>query len=311
MGCCFSSSITKKEESLAKGKPAAASATVHRNPVVQRDSRPPETEAEETVKEVLLETSRPRSTPPLPTTRTSACEDANSKEVEIIEKGYATGVPLNGIAPLSIDSSNGCDSISEDASEAWSVSAKSETLSASATKAERRRGAVAEAGMRATREERSPAKYQRKRSVSGDFACRRDRSVAVGCGSGRSSFSPAGRRSEHAAVARTNSAREFSSSRASRPGATRDLGERSGRRSVSPVMKRAAELGQRGGQCRAPGASAVRANGTKQQMPGDEGEKKLCVKDEGIVGGEAAGSAGEAKESLENPLVSLECFIFL
>ncbi|CAL9103898.1 unnamed protein product [Musa textilis] len=301
MGGCFSSSSTKKEESLSKGKPAAASATVHREPAVQRDSRPPETEAEETVKEVLLETPRPRSTPS-PTTRTSACEDANSKQVETMEKGYAAGVPLDGIAPHSIDSSNGCDSISEDASEAWSVSATSETLSASATKAERRRGAVAESGMRATREERSPAKNQRKRSVSGDFACRRDRSVAVGCGSGRSSFSPAGRRSEHAAVARTNSAREFASSRASR----RALGERSGRRSLSPVMKRAAELGQRVGQCRAPGASAARANGTKQQMRGEEGEKKLCVQDEGIVG-----SAGEAKESLENPLVSLECFIFL
>ncbi|URD96006.1 hypothetical protein MUK42_29651 [Musa troglodytarum] len=286
MGGCFSGS-TKTQEAKA-----AARTTSRLYPTGMSLPPLPEADVEETVKEVLSETPRlPRQTP-LPI---RADQVATPKEVEIDDEAV----------PLANHSSNGCDTRCEDASEVRSISAKSETLSGPTTPAEKRRGAATETGRRAARDDRSPLKYQKKRSVSGEFACRRDRSVAVGCGSGRSSPSPAGRRSEHAAIGRTNSAREASAR------ATRDPGERSNRRSVSPAAERAAELRQRGGQCRAPAAATARVTGSMKQISADEGERRFCGQREGTVDGGLVVSEGEQPESLENPLVSLECFIFL
>ncbi|WOL13505.1 hypothetical protein Cni_G22275 [Canna indica] len=120
---------------------------------------------------------------------------------------------------------------SEATSEACSISVKSEALSISATLAEKRRGTVgAETGRRTLREERSPVKYQRKRSVSGELACRRDQSIVVGSVSYRSSPSSVVTRADLAAFRRTSFAREAARSRAAGPaGAKRDPGERSGR----------------------------------------------------------------------------------
>ncbi|RRT83833.1 hypothetical protein B296_00013291 [Ensete ventricosum] len=264
MGGCFSTPSTAK---------AARSTTSPRCPAGARDPPLAEPDVEETVKEVLSETPKP----PPPTTRTAADQAARPKEVEIIDK-----------APLQVDSSNGCDTRSEGASEARSASAKSETHSASTAPAEKPRRNAAEARKGAAREERSPAKYLRKRSVSGELACRRDRSVVAG----RSSPSPTPKRSDHAAAGRT-------------------VGS-SGKRSVSPENNRAAqELRQNAGRRRELAAAAAKANGMRQQMPADEGGRRLCMQDVGTVDGGVAGSEAEAKESLENPLVSLECFIFL
>ncbi|WOL10370.1 hypothetical protein Cni_G19125 [Canna indica] len=299
MGACFSTTPKKRVTSPAFPTP-------RRPPAV--DPPLPEPDAEETVKEVLSETPRPRPT----SARARAGLVADPKVVEPVDKP----LPLPTFFPLPVDGSSGCDARSEATSEACSVSAKSEALSISATPAEKRRGAAgAETGRRTPREERSPAKYQRKRSVSGELACRRDRSVAVGCVSGRSSPSPAAKRTDHAAFGRTSSVREAARSRAAGPaGAKRDPGERSGRRSVSPAAKRLAELRQSGGQqCRVlPPPAASKVNAPRTQIPTEEGEKMLCTESDAraAVAG-AAGSEGEAKESLENPLVSLECFIFL
>ncbi|URD90984.1 hypothetical protein MUK42_27997 [Musa troglodytarum] len=270
MGGCFSTGAYK-QESLSKAK-ATGSTTAPRCPAGARDPPLAEPDVEETVKEVLSETPRP----PPPTTRTAA-DQAARPEVEIIDK-----------APFPVDGTNGCDTRSEDASEAWSVSAKSETHSASTAPAGKPRRDAAEAIRGTAGEERSPAKYQRKRLVSGALACRRDRSVAAG----GSSPSPTPKRSDHAATGRTV--------------------ERSGKRSVSPEANRAAqELRQNAGRRRASAAAAARANGPRWQMPVDEGGRRLCMQDAGTVDGGVAGSEAEAKESLENPLVSLECFIFL
>ncbi|CAL9201931.1 unnamed protein product [Musa hybrid cultivar] len=271
MGGCFSTGAYR-QESLSKAK-VAGSTTAPRCPAGARDPPLAEPDLEETVKEVLSETPRP----PPPTTRSAADQAARPKEVEIIDK-----------APLLVDSTNGCDTRSEDASEAWSVSAKSETHSAFTAPAGKPRRDAAEARRGAAREERSPAKYQRKLSDSGELACRRDRSVAAG----RSSPSPTPKRSDHAAAGRTV--------------------ERSGKRSVSPEANRAGqELRQNAGRRRASAAAAARASGPREQMPADEGGRRLCMQDVGTVDGGVAGSEAEAKDSLENPLVSLECFIFL
>ncbi|RRT49003.1 hypothetical protein B296_00043852 [Ensete ventricosum] len=282
MGGCFSSSTKTHEAKVA------ARTTTPLYPAGASLPPLPEADVEETVKEVLSETPRPPKQTPLPI---RANQVATPKEVEVTDE----------VVPLADHSSNGCDTRCEDVSEVCSISAKSETLSGPTTPAEKRRGAATETGRRAARDDRSPVKYQKKRSVSGEFACRRDGSVAVGCGSGRSSSSPAGRRSEHAAIGRTNSAREASAR------TTRDPGERSNRRSVSPAADRAAELRQRGGQCRAP----ARVKGSMTQISAAEGERRFCGQREGTVDGGVVVPEGEQPESLENPLVSLECFIFL
>lgn len=290
MGSCFSS--TSK-------RPAT--------PAASRDPPLPEPDAEETVKEVLSET--PRHSKPRPRLANSDLT-AERKETRILDKP----LPVPGIVPLPID-----DARSEDASEAWSVSTKSETLLvASATPAEKRcRSLAPEGERRKPREERSPAKHQRKRSLSGELGSRRDRSVSVGCVSGRSSPSPAARRPDPTAMGRTNSVREPTRSRGNGSAAKRDPGERSGRRSVSPAAKRLAELRQSGEQCRVPPpplppAFLAKAKGPKQEFRLDEGERKVCTGGEGAGGGDTvAGNEGEAKDSLDNPLVSLECFIFL
>ncbi|XP_074560334.1 uncharacterized protein LOC141816454 [Curcuma longa] len=294
MGGCFSS--TSK-------RPAT--------PAVSRDPPLPEPDAEETVKEVLSETPRPSRPRPRPANSDLA---AGRKEARILDKP----LPVPGIVPLPID-----DARSEDASEAWSVSAKSETLlvATSATPAEKRCRAVApEAERRTRREERSPAKHQRKRSLSGELGSRRDRSVSVGCVSGRSSPSPGARRPDPTSVGRTNSVRDPTRSRGNVSAAKRDPGERSGRRSVSPAAKRLAELRQSGEQCRVPPpllppAFSAKAKGPKQEFRVDEGERKACAGGEpataAAAGDIVAGNEGEAKDSLDNPLVSLECFIFL
>ncbi|WOK98730.1 hypothetical protein Cni_G07442 [Canna indica] len=220
-------------------------------------------------------------------------------------------------------SSNGYDARSEATSEACGVSVKSKALSISATSAEKRRGATgAETERRTPREERSPVKYQRKRSVSGELACKRDQSVAFSSVSCRSSPSSAVTRADHAAFRRTSFASEAARSRAVGPaGAKRDPGERSGRQSVSP-RQRLAELRQSGGQqCRVlPPQDTAKVKAPRPQIPMEEGEKGLCIPEEegekmlcteSDACATVAGSEGEAKEPLENPLVSLECLIFL
>ncbi|KAJ0987783.1 hypothetical protein J5N97_006139 [Dioscorea zingiberensis] len=120
---------------------------------------------------------------------------------------------------------------------------------------------------------RSPAKLQKKRSFSGELSCKRER-CAAGVAGGRL----------RKADGRTMSARETGLR-------SRDLGERSGRRSMSPAAKQRAG----GGQCRS--LSAPRSS--PRRVPPKRAH-------------DAQGGGGlEAKESLENPSVSLECFIFL
>ncbi|XP_072987084.1 uncharacterized protein [Typha latifolia] len=292
MGCCFS-----------KNKPRPGKAGSR----LPAGSPPPE---EETVKEVLAETTnpKPREEP-----------KAEEKKVSGIEKGAV------GFGAI-----NGCDERSEETSEVCSVS---ETLSVSTTVTEKREGMEVEGGVETRRtERRSPAKVQRKRSFSGELAGRRDRAVAVssvGCRSGRSSPSPSRRMVEGGTGGKAYSAREPRQSARSSAlmvnggnGIRRDPGERSGRRSVSPAAKRVADLrqggGAGGGVCRAPmpakasnrtspyriPAAKLQDNGGGASASGT-GASSTCG-DEGGGGGSVEGN-----ESLENPLVSLECFIFL
>ncbi|XP_008800145.2 uncharacterized protein LOC103714615 [Phoenix dactylifera] len=267
MGCCFS-----KTEAPSCGKPPE-----------------PEAPQEETVKEVLSETPKPRA-------RTR--EEGIEKEELGFDKVLKGGPCVSSI-------NGGYDERSEENSEVCSIS---EGFSASTMATDSRVGEEGDAEEvegepRRASEERSPAKFQRKLS--------RNRESGASCGSGRISQSPVKRRA--GAVGRTYSARETGQGNAARSRVPagdafrRDPGERSGRRSVSPAAKRAADLrsATTGGQCRVVPAS--RGNGRSSPLrippPPDEDERRAEEA--------SCGDGGEGKESLENPLVSLECFIFL
>ncbi|XP_010924056.1 uncharacterized protein [Elaeis guineensis] len=285
MGCCFS-----KTEAPSRGGAAST--------VCRRRSPPlPEPEAlqEETVKEVLSETpkARPR-------------EEGIEKEkvgFDMVLKGDP------GVNSIKED----YDERSEENSEVCSMS---EGFSASTMATDKRLGEEGdleevEGEARRASEDRPPAKFQRKRSVSGKIPRSRERGAS--CGSGRSSPSPVKRR--EGAVGRTYSARETGQGKAARSRVPagdafrRDPGERSGRRSVSPAAKRAAEMrsATAGGQCRVVPASRANGRSTPLRIPPQAAA--VADDEDGRMAEEASG--GEGKESLENPLVSLECFIFL
>ncbi|KAH7675843.1 hypothetical protein IHE45_08G162800 [Dioscorea alata] len=170
-----------------------------------------------------------------------------------------------GTKPFPEDATHGPTNARDERSEDDSVS---ENFSVQTTTT-KKRGDEVDAGEQRPRS-RSPAKVQKKRSFSGELSCKRERCVAGGM--------------LRRADGRPMSARETGPR-------SRDLGERSGRRSVSPAAKQRAS----GPQCRS--LSAPRTS--PRRVPPRRAQ-------------EVHGRGGlEAKESLENPLVSLECFIFL
>ncbi|XP_058073230.1 uncharacterized protein LOC131221941 [Magnolia sinica] len=226
---------------------------------------PPPPIEEETVKEVLPETSKP-SIPKFEE------EDENEKK-----------------APIVI---NGCDEISE-ISDLCSLSESVSTTTMTEKKGED--GDDGEVEMRRV-ENRSPAKFQRKRSVPGDFTGRRD----------RGGKSPA-RRSEPSPGRRTPGREQTNRARipAGNHGFRRDVGENSGRRSRSPATRAERNAAARRDLGRSP--SARKTGRSPARIPAglaDEGGRRPAERKED-------GGVPPANESLENPLVSLECFIFL
>lgn len=280
MGSCFS----KKEKEKLSAAAAAAAAD-------SREPPAPESPQEEKVKEVLSETPKPRPSARRTTTSPQQ-EQKKKKEPEKTKKG--------GDEPICYDQR------SEDTLEVYSII--SESFSASTPLADQKKkkndDEEEEVEEHKRRAERSPARrchHQRKRSFSGELQ-QQPAAVKVGCRSGRSSPSPP--------VGRTHSAREPAAAR-TRPLAhsshqcekfRRDhSGDRSVRRSLSPARKLAAVPDHRrsngGGQCR--GLSGRCSPQRAAAAAATEGGS-------GIGGG-----GGLEEESLENPLVSLECFIFL
>lgn len=203
---------------------------------------PPPLAEEETVKEVLSETAKPSSVPKI-----------RDEVEEKVKK-----------PPIYISSGDAASDLSE-------ICSLSESISATTMRGEDEE----EVGMR-FKETASPAKFQRRRPVSG----RRD--LAGRSPSKRSEFSPARRMPVNRPWIPAGS-----------NGVRRDLGENSGRRSPSPARR--TDL-TRNDLSRT--ASARRTGRSPRRVPAEEDGRKVEERAEG-------------NESLENPLVSLECFIFL
>ncbi|KAI8000704.1 hypothetical protein LOK49_LG09G00627 [Camellia lanceoleosa] len=271
MGCCVS---TPNKSPIAPNHHHPHSSAVRSNtPHHSKAAPPPE---EETVKEVLSETPTPK--PHVP----KIVEDEEEKKIG------SNPPPIHKIREEeNINNNNNVDKLetplmmitttttTEEVSEVSEICSMSESLSTVTT--EKREDEV-----------KSPAKF-RNRATSGE---RREigRSPAR-----RSEPSPGRVRSVPGRERRPAVAAE---------GRRRDLGESSGRRSRSPAT-RAAETGGAGraGVGRSPSGRKTGKSPVRERSEVNEKTRKP-EEDTWL-------SPTTTNESLENPLVSLECFIFL
>ncbi|KAL2589111.1 hypothetical protein GLYMA_13G244100v4 [Glycine max] len=147
---------------------------------------------------------------------------------------------------------------------------------------------------------RSPAKVRKARSFSGEFGCRRE--MTAGKSPARRPEQSPGRRN----IGSVRVVQMANGGTGSQP-RRRDSGENSGRRSRSPGT-RTDSVSTR---------SIVGRSPSKRRTPMNQSPARVrsCAAESGGRKMENSSMEGKwpssANESLENPLVSLECFIFL
>ncbi|KAK6149895.1 hypothetical protein DH2020_017420 [Rehmannia glutinosa] len=286
MGCCLSSTKTssKPPKTPKNPKPTPKNSSISKSP-------PPTHPLleEETVKEVLSET-RTIPKPPSSSLTHRVVNQGNRK----IESPFIKSAPLlhdkvhrNGVVWKKPLTAFGGDDPSEEVSEICSTLGDSETVSVSTTTVttEKRENDVE---LREQLRQRSPAR-RKNTSFSGEV--RRDKIV------GRSP----GRRSEP-----SPSRARPGQGPGSGYGRRKDSGESSGRRSRSPVMRTDSGSSKTGlGR-----TNSVRKTGKSPGRVGSGLGERIRKVDDGKDGGDIKWPP-TSNESLENPLVSLECFIFL
>ncbi|KAH1066044.1 hypothetical protein J1N35_031031 [Gossypium stocksii] len=296
MGCCLS---TKKGSS--RGKEAhlhAGLESFNQKPSLESRAPPPSAE-EETVKEVLSETPKPKARIFIP-------QEEEKKKPQIEKPAFVKtqgeeslnfNIKPEPKLPVNVIE----ESASEDVSEICSVSV-SESVS---TITDRR---DEEEEVRQQKVFRSPARSGSRNQVVGRSPTRKldqspgRRNGVVNGGS---------------ASVRLIHSREPTVRRGSRPDPPRkDPGESSGRRSRSPAVNRSV-MG------RSPsGRRTNQSPGRARLDPGETGNSKKVEQQHGGTttttmegkwpsSNNNAATSSAPNESLENPLVSLECFIFL
>ncbi|XP_028775528.1 serine/arginine repetitive matrix protein 1-like [Neltuma alba] len=292
MGCCVS---THRDLSSASSPPK------HQNSVVLKNQAPPRSNSsssakvsenrappeEETVKEVLPETHKWRP-------QIANLEPQKSPQKPEFHKFPEVSSKINKVpSPIKKE-----EEISE-VSEACSLS---ESMMSTTTTADRKED---DDEIR-QRVSSSPAKMRKNRSFSGD---RRDKTVGKSP-TRRPEQSP-GRRnigSARQTPSRDQLVRSQTMGNRGMRGEPRwrDAGENSSRRSRSPAMRTdngaTRSIVGRSPSKRRPNQSPARA---RTPTPENGGRRKEHS------GTEGKWPSASANESLENPLVSLECFIFL
>lgn len=315
MGCCVSTVESSKSppDGLHHHKS---------NATVEVESRSPPAAEEETVKEVLSETPISKSQLPLFTadakTQMPAIQPQNKFQFHDLQQVFFTPqiafslqdskipMPHAPPPPDNFDSKEEVSEVSQ-LSELCSVT-ESFSTATTATIGERREDeATSKRSSRETTSQRlirSPSSNPpRKRPYNVDSASARE----------RRSKSPARRaqpspEKRNRGNTRTVRERESGQATARKPnagstGVRRDAGEKSGRRSRSPSTRMNQSKVNAGGR-----SQLKPAGGTGRQLPppskttGDENNGGEKIED---------GNHGVPQESLENPHVSMECFIFL
>ncbi|XVF25867.1 hypothetical protein REPUB_Repub13aG0250800 [Reevesia pubescens] len=293
MGCCVSTnrgSFHEKEAHLQVGFES-----FHQKPSLESRAPPPSAE-EETVKEVLPETPKPPKVPIF------IPQEEEKKKIQIEKPGF---VKIQDKESLNFDKNIKTEpkspvieeSVSEDVSEICSVSLSETTLSTITDR-------------RDEEEEVSQQKVFRSPARSGSI------SRVVGRSPTRKLDQSPRRRNgvvNGGSSVRLVQSREPTVRRGSRPDPPKkDPGESSGRRSRSPALNRSV-MGRTPSRRTNQSPGKVR----REQVECGNNSKKMEQQQHDTTSTSMEGkwpssnNNGAPNESLENPLVSLECFIFL
>ncbi|OWM77513.1 serine/arginine repetitive matrix protein 1-like [Punica granatum] len=327
MGCCVSS---HNNGTKATATSASASWKQRRSPAKPSRAPLPPSMEEETVKEVLSETPTPK--PPIHLVPASPTRQPQNPEPQQKKPPPPPSLPVFpeplllsqkaeiGVVKGKEDGSDrrleelmpkpAAEEISEEVSDICSLS---ESVSISTATNLTDDSGVHHQGHRGAY--RSPAKIQSSRaarSLSGEMGARRVDHTAQSQYR-RSDQSP---RRRNAGPVRPIQGGEPNRARSVPRRRERDPGESSARRSRSPAMTRVENHGSggtRSGVGRSP--SARKTNPSPGRVRGDPNERRSRDLDgNNGKGGNLLGldsKQPDGDESLENPLVSLECFIFL
>lgn len=305
MGCCVS---TEKSSPPCPQKDQHSLVGTQRSRSDPMESRaPPPSAEEETVKEVLSETPRPKPPPPLPL----PLPLQHMPIVKPEEQDYEDDEKRSGHKPvfhkISEDDQEKekmvpINSTVEEVSEMSEICSLSESVSTTTVTRED------DEEVR-QRVNRSPMKLPKNRTFSGDFGARRERVIGKSP-TGRSDQSPGRRNGNGVGSVRSVQNREPGRPMARRALRTephgREPGESSARRSRSPAVTRTEGGSTRSAVGRSPSARrSGRSPGRAAKVPVENTRRAT---DEPSMEGKWDQTSGE---SLENPLVSLECFIFL
>ncbi|XP_038882208.1 uncharacterized protein LOC120073430 [Benincasa hispida] len=278
MGCCLSS-----------GKSFNSPNKFHRNS--DNGSRdPPSSMEEETVKEVLSETPSLKPPPSPPKKNSPPEEDQVLKPVgNEIEKKLCE-ISINGIAELP--------------SEFYEISHPNECISVSTAITTEQMDGGGEIHQMVLKS--SPVKLPKDQSISGDFEVKREISQNRTL-TRRSDQSPVRRNGAIGSMRMVHN-RDMNPAMARRvlraEPPRRDPDENSIRRSRSPATARSDGVGSRSALSRTP---SVRKSGKSSPNRAATATSQKVVEENNIIDGKFNSQI----ESLENPLVSLECFIFL
>ncbi|CAK9151365.1 unnamed protein product [Ilex paraguariensis] len=287
MGCCLSSATTSTATARKTNHPHDIPPSQHHHfPESDANARDPPQMEEETVKEVLSETPIPK--PPIPVVNQNTPTTAATTKPEVEEPKIE---PMVEIKPTA-------EEIVSEVSEVSEMYSFTESFSTTVTERREDDGEVTQKVV-----ERSPAKVPSKRPSAGDPAGAKERPVR----SAARRSAPSPEKISHIAPSRSNPGRTMEMQRRNvgpPNGNRRDPGEGSGRRSRSPVTR--GEVGtRRNVRHKSPGPSLTVTDRSGDRSPLNNADK----------GGEFKKPnddvSRETSESLEDPLVSLECFIFL
>lgn len=298
MGCCGS---TEKSSPPGPQKDKHSLVRTQRSRSETMESRgPPPLAEEETVKEVLSETPRPKPPPPLPLPQPLQPKPIFKQDYEDDEKRSHKPV-FHGISEVDRETEKTVpiNSAVEEMSEICSLSESVSTTTITRDDDEEVHQRV----------NRSPMKLPKNRSFSGDLGARRDRVIGKSP-TRRSDQSPGRRYGNGVGSVRSVQSREPGQPMVRRALRTeprrREPGESSARRSRSPAVTRTDGGSARSSVGRSPSARrSGRSPGRAAAAPVDNSR---TAREEPSVEGKWDPTSSE---SLENPLVSLECFIFL
>lgn len=321
MGGCLSKKV------LLPGRRKPRSRSKEEDPTVQSEPNgtgiaslpaPPPPEEEAVVKEVLTETPNPSAAVAAVAAacRRAAADGAALKLKSPEKDEVAPTAVKGGTDPVSGEETSEMCSVSESFSVSTTLTEKTEDA--------REDTATSRRGKRPPPEWSPPGKscHPRRRFPSGEFT------AGASGGRPRSSRLRTRRSEDMSSLARDASRARLQlagNGRAAAAGMGRNQDDRRERRSASPAGKRLADLragGGEGGMSRSSSARRMERAASPHRALGPSPEANNKTRGAGAAGAERGGdeegeerrtaaSAAGGRESLENPLVSLECFIFL